>query len=131
MEPELEGPATTTGAEQLAFADRKARERANRRRDLWRWVLGQKLGRELLYDVLLAELGFLRHIGGPLEAVYGQAALHNLCCRLMAEDILPHRDLYLQMQNEALKREAAEVAELEAARVKWATREGNESSTAT
>lgn len=113
-------------AEQLAFADRKAKERVARRRELWRWLMSQAIGRELLYDVILGELGFLRAIRGPLEDVYSQAALHNLCCRLMAEDIFPHREFYLQMQQEALKREAAERQELEAARVKWASRE-NES----
>jgi len=123
MEPELEGPAITTGAEPLAFAERKARERVTRRRELWRWLMGQKVGRELLYDVILDELGFLNAIRGSIEEVYSQAALHNLCCRLMAKDILPHRELYLQMQNEALKREATELAELEAARVTWATRD--------
>jgi hypothetical protein len=117
------GQESTVDAEQLAFADRKTKQRRDRRRELWRWLLSQSIGRELLYDVVLGELGYLRHIGGPLEDVYSQAALHNLCCRLMATDILPHRELFLQMQNEAMKREALERAELEAARVKWATRE--------
>lgn len=114
-------------AEQLAYADRKAKERVARRRELWRWLLGQKMGRELLYDVILAELGYLRHIGGPLEQVYSQAALHNVCCRVMAEDILVHRDLYLQMQGEAMKREEQERRELEAARQQWATQASGDS----
>jgi hypothetical protein len=118
---DLAGPAIDP--EQQAFAERKAQQRIARRRELWRWLMGQKLGRELLYDVLLPELGFLRAIRGSVDQVWGDVALYNLCCRLMAEDILVHPELYLQMQTEAGKRDKAERDELEAARVKWATRD--------
>ena len=106
--------------EQLAYADAVRQRRVDRRRELWRWLMSKATGREVLYELVLGELGYLRHIGGPLEQVYGEAALHNLCCRLMAEDILPHRELFMQMQAEALKRDEDERKELEAARAKWA-----------
>jgi len=91
--------------EQLAHAGRTVKAQQRRRRDLWRWVLSEKAGREFVYDVLLRDLGILHHIGGSLEQVYSQAALHNVACRWMGKDITPHRELYLQMQGEAMKRE--------------------------
>jgi hypothetical protein len=121
VDADLEGEAIDPA--QLEFAEGKAQQRIARRRELWRWLLGQKLGRELLYDIWLPELGFLHAIVGSSEQVHGQVALYNLCVRLMAEDILVHPELYLQMQSEAGKRAKAEIDELEAMRVKWATRD--------
>lgn len=90
---------------QLEHARRTVRQQARRRRELWRWLLSHGEGREWLWEIGLRELGMFHHIGGSLEEVYGQASKHNLACEWMRVDITPHRDLYLQMQHEALKRE--------------------------
>ena len=106
---------------QVRFAGGRTKARRARHRSLWRWLLSQQEGRELLYDVILADLGHLRYIGGPLETVYGEAALHNLCCRWMAEHILVHPELYLQMQGEALRRAERDRQEIQASRTRRAT----------
>ena len=101
-------------ARQVAHGRKRERTQADRRRELFRWALSTKEGRELLWE-LLRDLGYLRHIGGPLEAVYGQAALHNQAC-LWLKEVVVHRDLFLQMQNEAMKRDAQVAKESRAAR---------------
>ncbi|HEV8474587.1 MAG TPA: hypothetical protein VGR82_17550 [Methylomirabilota bacterium] len=125
------GQDSAIDAEQLAFADRKAKQRAARRRELWRWLMAKREGRELLFEVILAELGYLHAIVGSVEQVYAQAALHNLCCKWMATDVMPHRELYLQMQNEAQQRGEAERLEADAMRATWTTRENGESNSGT
>ena len=90
---------------QLEYASRTVRQQTRRRRELWRWLLSHAEGRELLWDVILRELGMFQHIAGPLDVVYGQAALHNQACAWLGRDVTTHRDLFLQMQLEALKRE--------------------------
>lgn len=105
---------------QRAWAVQKVSEREARQRELWRWLMTQKMGREWISDVLLPALGPAHHLGGGTpEQLYGEVALHNLACRWLAQFLLGHRDLYLQMQAEALKREESDRKELEAQRAEW------------
>lgn len=101
-------------ARQVARGRKRQVDAADRRRELFRWVLLAKDGRELMWE-LLRDLGYLKHIGGPLEAVYGQAALHNQAC-LWLKELVVNRDLFLQMQNEAMKRDEQIAKDSRAAR---------------
>lgn len=107
-----------TDPEQLEHAARSVREQKKRRAELWRWLLSHGEGRELLWDVILRELGMFHRIAGPLEEVYGQAALHNLACEWLRVDVTPQRELFLQMQNEALRREEQRRRNNKASRVR-------------
>lgn len=107
--------------EQLEHARFTEKERAKRRRELWRWLLSQGEGREWLWEIGLRELGMFHRIAGSLEEVYGQAALHNLACDWLRTDITPNRELYLQMQNEALRREEQQRRGNRASRVRRST----------
>lgn len=111
-------PLQTNAADpaQLENARRYERDRARRRVELFRRQLATYEGREFVWDVILPELGFMQHIGGPLEAVYGAAALHNLAGKLIAVDLSPHTDLYLQMQAEGMKRRDREAKSTREAR---------------
>lgn len=96
-----------------------ADDRVARAAELWRWLLTQRLGRAFLYEVVFAELGYLRHIRtGAVEALYEDVALHNLSCRWMAQ-VGRHRDLSMQMFAEASKREDEERARYDARRRDW------------
>jgi hypothetical protein len=105
--------------EQLAHAAAVTTRREDRRASLWRWLLSTHEGREWLYDVGLEDLGYLHHIGGAIEQVYTEAALHNLCCRWMAE-VHGHPDLFLQMQREGMTRRERIRQENRASRVRRA-----------
>jgi len=87
----------------------KARER--RVAELWRWLLSKPIGREFLWDVLLADVGYGRPIptgyDGPGPSAM-HAALHNLGCRWVDSQVRRNRNLYLQMLVEASKREDEE-----------------------
>lgn len=108
---------------QVAYAEQKAHEATARERELWRWVLSQKMGREFLHAVVLAELGVSRHITTDTAAeTYRDVALHNLGCRWLGR-IVRHRDLYLQMLMEASKRDDEARREMQTARQQWAARE--------
>lgn len=114
------GQTDATSLEQIRFFEQQATARAARERELWRWVLTQKMGREFLHTVVFATLGHLRHLpldGGP--QLYGDVALHNLACRWLGKFVVRHRDLYLQMLAEASKRDEDERQALEAMRASW------------
>lgn len=106
MIDELEDDALQTNASdpaQQEHARWSEKEALKRRREVWRRQLSTGEGREFVW-MLLRDCGFLQHIGGSVEAVYGQAALHNQVCAWVGRDIAPHPELGLQMQMEARKR---------------------------
>jgi hypothetical protein len=108
--------------EQIDYATRKTKDKLRRRRELLRWSLNHAEGRELWWAVLLPLFGLHQHQGGAAETVWGQVALHNVGCALLAE-LTQHRELYLQMQAEAFKRDEREKRETEAVRVVRASAE--------
>jgi hypothetical protein len=118
---------------QLAEAQAIVRDRGRRRAELWRRQLSTAEGREFVWDIVLRELGMFHRIAGSPEAVYGQAALHNLAVEWLRVDITPHRDLFLQMQNEALKRDAQEGKRARTARARGGRHDagGEEATTST
>lgn len=117
------GQTSAIDPAQLTWAEEQERRRQVRVAELWRWALTQRLGRAFLYEVVLADLGYLRHIRThAADALYGDAALHNQACRWMAQIGL-HRDLSLQMFAEASKREDEERAAEETKRREWEQRQ--------
>lgn len=106
---------------QQAYAERKVRQREVRLVELWRWLLTQKMGREFLWDVLLADVGYDHPIHDQADV-----ALRNLAVRWMNTQVRRHRDLYLQMLNEASKREDDDQKEEDTMRAGWARQASDE-----
>ena len=107
MDDSLQTNAVDTA--QIDFARRKAKEAESRRRQLWRGLLEGKLtpreGREFVCDVLFGDVGVMRPIEArTIDELHARVALHNLSTRWLRDDVMPNRELYMQMQNEQLKR---------------------------
>lgn len=110
--------------DQATYAERKVRQRLARAQELWRWLLTQKMGREFVQSQLLGAVGPGRAIDvGDRDLMQRQVALHNLGHLWLRDYITRHRDLYLQMVNEATKREDDEREEADTMRQVWARRE--------
>ena len=105
--------------DQQDYAGQQATQRSLRVAELWRWLLTQKMGREFLWEVLLADVGY----DHPIRAVE-DIPLRNLAVLWMNTQVRRHRDLYLQMLNEASKREDDARQQDDTMRATWARREG-------
>lgn len=79
------------------------KQAARDKRTLWARQLSTPEGRQFAW-MLLGEFGIYRHIGGAVEHVYGQAALHNKGCDIFREISERFPEQYLQMEHEALER---------------------------
>ena len=86
-----------------------------RRTELLRALLADKATRECVFDVLLPLFQIYARIGGPLEQVYGQAALHNAGCEFL-EALQVHRDLFMQGYQEWLRRQRERLEQAKALR---------------
>lgn len=118
---ELEDGRDTRDPEQAHYFAELERRRAAREHELWRWVLTQKMGREFLHTVVFGTLGYMHHIPTVgSDQTFGAIALHNLACRWLGKFVVRHRELYLQMVNEATKRDDDEREALETQRAAWA-----------
>lgn len=107
--------------DQQAYSQRKAKQREARVADLWRFVLKHPMGREFVWDVLLADVNYDRPINGfDVGLLHQQIAEHNLGVTWLNTHVRRNRDLYLQMLTEASKREDDERQEEETMRAAWA-----------
>jgi hypothetical protein len=101
--------------EQVAGAAFRMRERERERRNRWRTQMSTKEGREFLWEEIFAVL--FEFIG--TEDVQKLGVRNEECRRwLFANE---HPELFLQMQNEAMKRARTLRTENRAARTKRAT----------
>jgi hypothetical protein len=110
------GQTSAIDAEQQAYQEWKAKDREARARELWRWMLSKPIGREFLFTQVLEVVGPFRTID-PVQP-QGDVALHNLGFDWLIR-IQEHRDLYLQMVDEHLKRQKEDREEREAKRQEW------------
>jgi hypothetical protein len=86
--------------------------------ELWRWLINDKMGREFIWEVMLADVGYDRPIREAEDI-----PLRNLAVRWLNTQVRRHRDKYVQMLNEAIKREDDERREDDTNRAKWARRD--------
>jgi len=102
----IDEPLQTNAADPLQVTEgrRSAKATLRRHRGLVRWVLSTRDGREFMHDVVLPAFRADEKMGGSLEDVFAQAALHNVGVDLRRQ-LQEHPEFYLQMVSEGLKRD--------------------------
>ena len=118
------GQTNALDRDQQAYSARKAKQRATREHDLWRFILKHPDGRAFVWEVLLADVGYDQPLQGlhhpSPSGLIEQAALRNLALHWLNDHIRRNRDLYLRMLEEAAAREDIERREEDTQRAAWA-----------